>query len=96
MSYIFDVLKLSSNMEFLFHFRYSAEEKTDQKEYNSILLSFEALSFLSWGTLIAWRLGSKNAKLGLQLFSAESEKKIKIPSLMTISTPWHERDINIF
>ncbi len=44
---IFDVLKLSSNLESLLSFKYSAEKIPDQKEYKSLLLSFEALSFLS-------------------------------------------------
>ncbi len=39
---------------------------------------------------------SQNAKFSLQLFSAEGQKKIKIPSSTTISTLqiWHEGDIN--
>jgi hypothetical protein len=41
---IFDVLKLSSNLESLFSFKFSAEQKSDLKEYKSLLLSFEALS----------------------------------------------------
>jgi hypothetical protein len=40
-------LKLSSNLESLLSFKYSAEKILDQKEYKSLLLSFEALSFLS-------------------------------------------------
>jgi hypothetical protein len=44
---IFDVLKLSSNLESLFSFKFSAEQKSDLKEYKSLLLSFEALSLLS-------------------------------------------------
>jgi hypothetical protein len=44
---IFDLLKLSSNLESLLSFKYSAEKILDQKEYKSLLLSFEALSFLS-------------------------------------------------
>ena len=38
---IFDVLKLSSNLESLLSFKYSAEKIPDQKEYKSLLLSFE-------------------------------------------------------
>ena len=52
---IFDVLKLSLNLESLFSFNFSAEKKSDLKEYKSLLLSFEALSLLTQGTLIAWR-----------------------------------------
>ena len=44
---IFDVLKLLSNLESLFSFKFSAEQKSDLKEYKSLLLSFEALSLLS-------------------------------------------------
>ena len=44
---IFDVLKLSSNLESLFSFKFSAEQKSDRKKYKSLLLSFEALSLLS-------------------------------------------------
>ena len=44
---IIDVLKSSSNLESLFSFKFSAEKKSDLKEYKSLLLSFEALSLLS-------------------------------------------------
>ena len=44
---IFNVLKLLSNLESLFSFKFSAEQKSDRKEYKSLLLSFEALSLLS-------------------------------------------------
>jgi hypothetical protein len=40
-------LKLSSNLESFFSFIFSAEQKSDLKEYKSLLLSFEALSLLS-------------------------------------------------
>ena len=44
---IFDVLKLSLNFESLFSFKFSAEQKSDLKEYISLGLSFEPLSLLS-------------------------------------------------
>ena len=44
---ILDVLKLLSNLEPLVSFKSSAEQKSDLKEYKSLLLSFEALSILS-------------------------------------------------
>ena len=44
---ILDVLKLFSNLEPLVSFKSSAEQKSDLKEYKSLLLSFEALSILS-------------------------------------------------
>jgi hypothetical protein len=44
---IFDELKFSSNLESLFSFKLSPEQKSDRKEYKSLLMSFEALSLLS-------------------------------------------------
>jgi hypothetical protein len=44
---IFDVLKLSSNSESLFSFKFSAEQKSDRKGYKTLLLSFEASSLLN-------------------------------------------------
>ena len=44
---IIDVLKLSLNLESLLSFKFLAEKIMDQKEYNPLLLSFEALSLLS-------------------------------------------------
>ena len=44
---IFDVLKLSLNLKSLFSFKFSAEQKSDLKEYKSLLLSFKALSVLN-------------------------------------------------
>ena len=44
---IVDVLKLSSNFESLFSFKFSAEKKSDLKEYKALSLSFEALSLLN-------------------------------------------------
>ena len=44
---IFDVLKLLSNLEPLFSFKCSAEQKSGLKRYKSFLLSFEDLSLLS-------------------------------------------------
>ena len=38
---IFNMFKLSSNLKSLFSFQFSAEQKSDLKEYKSLLLSFK-------------------------------------------------------
>lgn len=70
---IFDVLKLSSKLESLLSFKYSAEKYWIKKNTNH---SYCALKPRHLNSLKV----SQNAKFGLQLFSLERQKKIKIPS----------------
>ena len=64
----FNVLKLSSNLESLFSFEFSAEHKSDGKEYLSLLLNFEAFELRHLKSLKI----SQNAKFGQSFFSAEN------------------------